>query len=188
MNNFIISLKIFIVLSIVAGIMYPAVMLLFGQVFFPRQSNGSLVYKREKPLGSEIIGQEFTDLKYFHGRLSGTPSFPYNPMGSSGSNLSQTNPVLANQIADRIKFLMENNPEEKNIPVDLIFSSASGLDPDISLEAAYFQVKRIANLRNIPAETITELIARLGKDKDLGFLGEKRINVLELNLKLDEVA
>ena len=180
------ALSLFIVLSVVTGVIYPLVMTGVAQVLFPHEANGSIVIVDGKPVGSALIGQQFTDSKYFWGRLSATGPYSYNAGASSGSNLGPLNPALIDAIKARIDSLKAADPDnDQPVPVDLVTASASGLDPDISLAAAYYQAGRVAKVRNLPVEHIKALIAQYVKQPVLGFLGEARVNVLRLNLALD---
>jgi K+-transporting ATPase ATPase C chain len=179
------AILIFIVLSIITGIIYPLSITGIAQVFFRNQANGSLIYRYGKPVGSVLIGQAFNDPKYFWGRISATSPVSFNAASSSGSNLGPTNPALVGAIKARIKALKSVDPSSNLIPVDLITSSASGLDPHISLAAAYYQAPRIARLRGLPQDTIKVLIAKHASGRLFGLIGEPVVNVLELNLALD---
>lgn len=181
------AILIFIVLSVITGIIYPLFITGAAQVFFKSQANGSLIYKNGKPVGSELIGQEFNDPKYFWGRISATSPVSFNAASSSGSNLGPANPALLEEVKARIKTLRTADLDNTNpIPVDLVTSSASGLDPHISLAAAYYQAARIARLRGLSEDTIKILIAKHTSGRLFGLIGEPVVNVLELNLALDE--
>jgi K+-transporting ATPase ATPase C chain len=179
------AILIFIVLSIITGIIYPLFITGIAQVFFRNQANGSLIYQNGKPVGSILIGQAFNDPKYFWGRISATSPIFFNAASSSGSNLGPTNPALVEAVKARIEALKSANPNSNLIPVDLVTSSASGLDPHISLAAAYYQAPRIARLRGLSEDTIKILIAKHASGRLFGFIGEPVVNVLELNLALD---
>ena len=180
------AILIFIVLSIITGIIYPLFVTGVAQLFFQNQANGSLIYRNNKPVGSALIGQAFNDPKYFWGRISATSPVPFNAAASTGSNLGPTNPALLEAVKSRIKNLKIDDPDNKSpIPVDLVTSSASGLDPHISLAAAYYQTPRIARLRGLSQDTIKILIARHTFGRLFGLIGEPVVNVLELNLALD---
>jgi K+-transporting ATPase ATPase C chain len=175
-----------VLLTILTGIIYPAIVTGLAQLFFPWQANGSMILKNTLPIGSQWVGQSFTDLGYFWGRPSATSPFPNNPLNSSGSNLGPLNPDLLIAIKNRITLLQKTNPEKLLlIPVDLVTASASGLDPDISPLAAYYQVYRIAKARGVSKESIRDLIKNLIQTRTWGILGEERVNVLQLNLALD---
>jgi len=182
------ALVLFIALSIVIGLAYPLAVTGLAQAVFPRQANGSLVVGADgKPVGSELIGQLYADPKNFWGRPSATGDKPYNGLASGGSNLGPLNPALRDAVAERVKALREANPQQQQVPVpiDLVTASGSGLDPHISPEAARWQVPRVARARNVPPEALESLIARHTEGRWLGFLGEARVNVLELNLALN---
>jgi len=183
-----ISVLSILVLSVLTGLVYPLVITGIAQVLFPRQANGSLIVKDGKPLGSALIGQPFDDPKYFWSRLSATGPQPYNASNSSGSNLGPTNPALVQEIQGRIDALHKADPDNHElIPVDLVTSSASGLDPHISPAAAYYQVKRVAKVRGVPEQTVRDLVDRHTARRFLGLLGEPAVNVLQVNLELDAV-
>jgi K+-transporting ATPase ATPase C chain len=176
---------IFLVLTIITGIIYPLLITGIAQALFPNQANGSLIYRNGKMVGSSLIGQAFDDPKYLWGRISAT-SPQYNASSSSGSNIGPSNPALIDEINGRIKALKSADPDNTSlIPVDLVTSSASGLDPHISLAAAYYQVARIARLRGLSQEAIKILIAKHASGRLFGLIGEPVVNVLELNLALD---
>ena len=179
------AILIFIVLSIITGIIYPFFITGIAQVFFRNQANGSLIYQNGKPVGSALIGQAFNDPKYFWGRISATSPVSFNAASSSGSNLGPTNPALVEAVKARIKALKSADPNSNLIPVDLVTSSASGLDPHISLAAAYYQAPRIARLRGLSEDTIKALIAKHTSRRLFGLIGEPVVNVLKLNLALD---
>jgi len=182
------SILSLIVLSVLTGILYPLGMTGLAQVLFPRQANGSLILKDGKPIGSTLIGQPIDDPKYFWSRLSATGPQPYNASNSSGSNLGPTNPALIQEIQGRIDALHKADPDNHEaIPVDLVTSSGSGLDPHITPAAAYYQVKRVAKIRGVPEEALHAMIARHTAGRFLGLLGERAVNVLELNLELDGI-
>ena len=179
------AILIFIVLSIITGIIYPIFITGIAQVFFRNQANGSLIYQNGKPVGSALIGQAFNDPKYFWGRISATSPVSFNAASSSGSNLGPTNPALVEAVKARIRALKSADSNSNLIPVDLVTSSASGLDPHISLAAAYYQAPRIARLRGLSEDTIKVLIVKYISGRLLGLIGEPVVNVLELNLALD---
>ena len=175
-----------IVLSILTGIIYPLVMTGIAQTIFPKQANGSLIYRDGKPVGSSLIGQPFTDPKYFWSRPSATSPMPYNAESSAGSNLGPMNPDLATAVQERIAALRKADPgNDAPIPVDLVTSSASGLDPHISPAAAEYQIARVAKARGLDVAAVRQLVARHTEGRTLGLLGEPRVNVVELNLDLD---
>jgi K+-transporting ATPase ATPase C chain len=176
----------FVLLSIVTGLMYPFVVTGVAQVLFPQQANGSIIYQNGQAVGSKLIGQPFDDPKYFWGRLSATSPYAYNASASSGSNLGPTNKALFDEVQGRIDALRKADPGNTSpIPVDLVTSSGSGLDPDISVDAALYQVHRVAGARGLDEAAVRQLIAQYAQPRFLGILGEARLNVLELNLALD---
>ncbi|MCA8253712.1 potassium-transporting ATPase subunit KdpC [Burkholderia sp. AU31624] len=177
---------LFVVLTAVTGLAYPAVMTVFGQAVFPSQANGSLIEKDGKAVGSALIGQPFDAPKYFWGRLSATTPMPYNATGSGGSNLGPLNPSLADQVKGRIAALRDAGTDmSKPVPVDLVTASASGLDPEITPAAAAYQVERVAKARNLAPDAVAQLVAANTKGRQFGVFGEPRVNVLQLNLALD---
>ncbi|KGS02991.1 potassium-transporting ATPase subunit KdpC [Burkholderia sp. ABCPW 111] len=177
---------VFVVLTVVTGLAYPAVMTVFGQAVFPSQANGSLVEKGGKIVGSALIGQQFDAPQYFWGRLSATSPMPYNATGSGGSNLGPLNPSLKDQVKGRLDALKAAGTDlSKSVPVDLVTASASGLDPGISPAAADYQVARVAQARKMPEADVRRLVADNTAGRQFGVLGEPRVNVLKLNLALD---
>jgi potassium-transporting ATPase KdpC subunit len=177
---------LFAVLAAITGLVYPAVMTAFGQAVFHRQVNGSLVEVNGKVVGSELIGQQFDAPQYFWGRLSATSPMPYNAQSSGGSNLGPTNPALADEVKGRIDALKAAGTDvSQPIPADLVTSSGSGLDPEISPAAAAYQVARVAKARNVNPSEVQALVDRFTKGRQFGVFGEPRVNVLELNLALD---
>ncbi|MBR0972665.1 K(+)-transporting ATPase subunit C [Bradyrhizobium japonicum] len=192
------AIVLLLVLTAITGLAYPLAMTAVAGAIFPAQAQGSLIEKDGKVIGSALIGQEFKDDKYFHGRPSATlapdpsdstktVSAPYNAANSGGSNLGPTSKALADRLKEDVDKLKSENPNAA-VPVDLVTTSASGLDPDISPEAAQFQVPRIAKARNMPEDTLKQLVASTTQGRWLGLLGEPRVNVLALNLALDRVA
>ncbi|MBS0455212.1 MAG: potassium-transporting ATPase subunit KdpC [Proteobacteria bacterium] len=182
------ALVLFIALSLVIGIAYPLAVTGIAQAAFAHQANGSVVPGADgRPVGSALIGQAYADPKNFWGRPSATGESPYNGLASGGSNLGPLNPALRDAVAERVKALREANPQQRDVPVpiDLVTASGSGLDPHISPEAARWQVPRVAKARNMPPEALEALIAQHTEGRWLGFLGEPRVNVLELNLALN---
>ena len=182
------AVVLFLILMMITGMAYPLLVTGVAQVLFPYQANGSQIVENGTVVGSELIGQPFSDPKYFWGRLSATPGFEYNASLSSGSNLGSSNPTLSEMVQARIDALHAVDPNNTQpIPSDLVTASASGLDPDISLASAEYQLSRVARERNLSEETVQALIDQNTKDPLLGLFGEKRVNVLKLNLALDEL-
>ena len=180
------ALVLLIVLSVLTGLIYPAVVTGIAQLVFPRQANGSLIVRDGKVVGSSLIGQPFDDPKYFWGRPSATSPFPYNAAASSGSNLGPTNPALYDAVKGRVETLRTADPgNTAPVPVDLVTASGSGLDPHISPAAALYQVGRVAKARKLDESAVRQLVERHTAGRQLGFLGEPRVNVLALNLALD---
>jgi potassium-transporting ATPase KdpC subunit len=176
----------FVILSVITGIIYPVFVTGVARVFFYNQASGSLIYQDGRPVGSSLIGQQFDEPKYFWGRLSATSPVPFNAAASSGSNIGPLNPALIEAVNIRINALKSADPGNSNpIPVDLVTSSASGLDPHISLAAAYYQVPRIARIRGLSQESVKTIISAHSRGRLFGVLGEPVVNVLELNLALD---
>jgi K+-transporting ATPase ATPase C chain len=174
------------VLTLVTGVAYPLAITAVAKIAFPARANGSLVVKDQKVVGSKLIGQTFEDPKHFWSRLSATTPGAYNAGASAGSNVGPTNEALTKSAKARIDALRAADPENTaNVPVDLVTSSASGLDPHISPAAAEYQVHRVARARGIPEERVRAVVAAHTEGRDLGFLGEPRVNVLLLNLDLD---
>jgi potassium-transporting ATPase KdpC subunit len=183
------ALIIFGLLTILTGLVYPFVMTGLAQVIFPYQANGSLIQKNGQVTGSTLIGQPFDDPKYFWGRISATAPYPYNAAASGGSNLGPTNPALVQEVQARIDALKQADPgNTQPIPVDLVTSSASGLDPDISPAAALYQAPRVARVRGLDVAKVNDLIAQNTQGRQLGFLGDPHVNVLALNTALDQLA
>ncbi|CAM3886229.1 potassium-transporting ATPase subunit KdpC [Roseateles saccharophilus] len=180
------ALTLFVVLSLVTGLAYPLVVTGVAQALFPDQANGSLVVRDGKPVGSTLIGQTFADPGHFWSRPSATGPMPYNAGNSSGSNLAPTAPALADAVKARVEALRAADPgNTRPVPVDLVTTSASGLDPHISRAAADYQVARIARARGLPAAKLQALVEQHTEGRWLGFVGEPRVNVLALNLALD---
>jgi potassium-transporting ATPase KdpC subunit len=176
----------FLLLTLLTGFAYPALVTGISQVLMPGKANGSLIVKGDKPVGSALIGQNFSDPKYFWGRLSATGPVPYNASASSGSNLGPTNPALMDAVKGRVQALRDADPgNQQPVPVDLVTASGSGLDPHISPAAAEYQLARVARVRNINPEALHKLVAEYTEGRQFGLLGEPRVNVLGLNLALD---
>jgi len=186
------AIVLFALLTILTGLVYPFVITGVAQAVFPRQANGSLIYRNGQPIGSALIGQPFDDPKYFWGRLSATSPFPYNAASSSGSNYGPLSSALSDAVQSRIDALkaadlslaLENN---QPVPVDLVTASASGLDPHISVAAALFQVPRVARARGLSEDQVQALVTQFTIGRQFGILGEPRVNVLKLNLALEGV-
>ena len=178
---------VFAVLSAVTGLAYPALMTAVGQTLFRDEANGSLIEQDGKVVGSKLIGQQFDAPQYFWGRLSATSPMPYNAQNSGGSNLGPTNPALLDEVKGRIDALKAAGTDlSKPVPVDLVTSSGSGLDPEISPAAAAYQVERVAKARGLAPNEVQALVDRYTSTRQFGVLGEPRVNVLQLNLALDE--
>jgi len=183
------AIILFLILTAITGIAYPAVVTGIAQVLFPLQAAGSLILKDGKAIGSSLIGQSFTDPKYFWSRPSATTPQPYNGIASGASNLGPLNPALRDAIQARVEALHAADPANTApVPIDLVTSSASGLDPEISVAAVRYQGARVARARGLKPETVAALIGAHTKGRLLGVLGEPRVNVLELNLALDALS
>ena len=192
------AIIILVMLTLITGLAYPLAMTAIAGVIFPRQAQGSLIEKDGKVVGSALIGQEFKDDKYFHGRPSATSApdpadstktvpAPYNAANSGGSNLGPTSKALNDRVKEDVDKLKAENPQA-SVPIDLVTTSASGLDPDISPEAALFQVPRVAKARNMQEDLVRQMVVQSTQGRLVGLLGEPRVNVLTLNLALDRAA
>lgn len=182
------AVSLFVVLTVVTGVLYPLAVTGVAKAAFPQQAAGSLIVQNGKAVGSSLIGQNFSDPKYFWGRPSATSPMAYNGQGSAGSNLGPLNPALADAIKGRVDALRAADPGNKAaVPVDLVTTSASGLDPEISVAAAQYQAARIARLRGLPSTTVEDIITRHTEGRLFGLLGEPRVNVLDMNLELQRI-
>src|ERR1700674_4612261 len=192
------AIVVLVALTLITGLVYPLAMTGIAEVIFPRQAQGSLIERDGKVVGSELIGQVFTSDKYFHGRPSATTApdpkdatktipAPDNALNSGGSNLAPSNKALIDRVQGDIDALKKENPSA-SVPIDMVTTSASGLDPDISPEAALFQVPRIAKARNMPEDRVRQLVTENTANRLAGLIGEPRVNVLALNLALDRAA
>jgi K+-transporting ATPase, C subunit len=180
------SFMLLLVLTVITGVLYPLAATGLSQLVFPHQANGSLIERDGKPVGSALIGQSFTDPKYFWGRPSATSPNPYNASASSGSNQGPTNPALADAVKQRITALRAADPGNTvPVPVDLVTASGSGLDPEISQAAAQYQLERVARARGLSSAQVQALVNEYTSGRQLGILGEPRVHVLRLNLALD---
>jgi potassium-transporting ATPase KdpC subunit len=176
----------FVLLSLLTGIAYPLLITGLAQATMPATAGGSLIMKDGKPVGSSLIGQSFSDLKYFWGRPSATGPMPYNAAASGGSNLGPTNPALLDAVKARVQALRDADPgNTAPVPVDLVTASASGLDPHISPAAAEYQLARVARMQGVAPDVLRTLVAQHTEGRQFGIFGEPRVNVLELNLALD---
>jgi K+-transporting ATPase ATPase C chain len=183
------ALGLFALLTVVTGLVYPGLVTGLAQALMATKANGSLIVLDGKARGSALIGQPFSEPRYFWGRPSATAPQPYNGMASSGSNLGPTNPVLVDAVRDRVAALREADPgNDGPIPQDLVTASASGLDPHISVAAAEYQLPRVARVRGIDEAALRALLAQHTEDRQLWVLGERRVGVLRLNLALDALA
>jgi potassium-transporting ATPase KdpC subunit len=183
------ALMSLILFTILTGFIYPLAVTGIAQTIFPHQANGSIVARNGKPVGSELIGQQFSEPDYFWGRPSATTPYPYNGASSAGSNLGPNNPELFNMVRARVEALHDAHPSNRSkVPVDLVTSSASGLDPEISIAAAEYQAGRVARARGLDISAVRALIERQTRRRWLGLFGEPCVNVLQLNLALDELS
>ncbi len=182
------SLVVLVALTVITGIIYPLAVTGIARGVFPRKASGSLITQKGAAVGSSLIGQPFSDPKYFWSRPSATSPEPYNGAASSGSNLGPTNPALLKAVQERVAALRAADPgNTQPVPIDLVTASGSGLDPDISPAAAYYQAGRVARVRGISLTDVEALIARFTKGRQLGILGDPRVNIVQLNLALDSV-
>jgi K+-transporting ATPase ATPase C chain len=192
------AIILLVALTLITGLVYPLAMTGLAQILFPSQANGSMIVRDGKVIGSALIGQQFTGDGYFHGRPSATTApdpndatktvgAPYNAANSGGSNLGPTNKALIDRVKEDVDKLKQENPSAP-VPMDLVTTTASGLDPHISPEAAFFQVPRVAKARNMPEDRLRQLVNQQVEGRILGLLGESRVNVLALNMALDRAA
>jgi len=182
------AIVLLVIMTLLTGVAYPFVITGIAQVLFPDKANGSIVVKNGKAVGSRLIGQSFADPKYLWSRPSASTPQPYNGLGSTGSNLGPLNSALTDAIKQHVDALHAADPSNKApIPADLVTASGSGLDPEISLAAAYYQEARVARVRGVATAVVHNLIETHAQGRVLGFLGEPRVNVLEVNLALDQL-
>jgi len=190
MRPLLVAIKMTIVLTVLTGLLYPIVMVGIAHVVFPSQAEGSLIVRNGQVVGSSLIGQRFGVPGYFHSRPSAAGDKGYDASASSGSNLGPTNKVLIEAVKSRLKGVLEENPglSPKQVPIDLVTTSGSGLDPEISPAAADIQVTRIAKVRGLSEEQVRKLVAQSTRERWLGIVGEPGVNVVRLNLALDAAA
>jgi potassium-transporting ATPase KdpC subunit len=182
------ALVLLAMLTALTGVLYPLLVTGLARVALPQAASGSLIVRNGKPVASRLIGQNFTGVQYFWGRPSATALYPYNATASGGSNLGPLNPALADAVKQRVAALRALDPDnEAPVPVDLVTASGSGLDPEVSLAGIQYQLPRVARARKMDAEKLQSLVARYSKNRLAGFLGEPRVNVVEVNLALDEL-
>lgn len=185
-RNLLISIWMTLATTVLLGIIYPLIVTALAQVLYPHRANGEMIESRGRLVGSRLIGQPFTSPRYFHSRPSAAGPAGYDPMQSGGSNLAPTNKVLLDRVSASVQALHAENPNAP-IPIDLVTTSASGLDPDISPASAEFQIPRVARERKMNETDLRALVQRHTARRQLGYLGEPRVNVLELNLELDQI-
>jgi K+-transporting ATPase ATPase C chain len=183
-KNILIAIWMTLATTLLLGIVYPIVLTGFAQILFPKQANGDLIRANGKIIGSRLIGQPFTSRGYFYSRPSAAGTAGYDPTASGGSNLGPTNKALLDRVSTQMKSLQPDNPNA-SVPADLVTASGSGLDPDISPAAAEFQVPRVARERGVSEDEVRALVRKHTQGRQLGFLGEPRVNVLELNVDLN---
>ncbi|HKQ81026.1 MAG TPA: potassium-transporting ATPase subunit KdpC [Steroidobacteraceae bacterium] len=182
------SIIVFVLLTVLTGVLYPLVVTGVGQLLFNREANGSIIRQGARAVGSELLGQSFTSPKYFWSRPSATAPQPYNGGASSGSNQGPINPALAAAVRDRIAVLRAADPDNRlPVPVDLVTASGSGLDPHISPAGAAYQVNRVAKARGLTAAEVNKVMQQAAEGRTFGILGEPRVNVVRLNLLLDDL-
>lgn len=180
------AILLFILLSLITGGLYPLVTTALGQWWFQEQANGSLIIQNGENRGSRLIGQNFTDVRYFQGRPSATAESPYNPMASGGSNLAGSNPELDKAVAERVAVLRAANPQaSRDVPVELVTTSASGLDYSLTPQAVAWQIPRVAAARQLTIEQVSQLVAEHTQKPLVSFIGMPVVNIVELNLALD---
>lgn len=181
------AVVLLLLMTLLTGLVYPLAVTLIAQTFFPHAANGSLITRDGKTLGSELIGQEFTDARYFSGRPSATGPVPYNPASSTGSNLGPTNSAQHEAVRGRVERWNKDVPSQSSVPAELVMASASGLDPHLSPAAALYQAERVAAARQLSPIKVRKLIEESIEARSFGVFGEPRINVLKLNLALDQL-
>ena len=182
------SILALLLLTVITGLLYPLLVTGVAQIAFPGKANGSLLRRNGGVVGSELIGQPFSDPKYFWSRPSATSPFPYNAASSGGSNYGPTNPALIDEVKGRIADLKKvDSLNTVPVPVDLVTSSASGLDPHVSVASAMYQVPRVARVRGLSEDRVREIVDRYTEGRSLGFIGEPHVNVLDMNLALDDI-
>ena len=182
-----IAFVLLVILTLLTGLIYPLLVTGIAQLIFPWQANGSLIKYKGKIIGSSLIGQSFSDSRYFWGRPSATTPFPYNAANSSGSNMGPSNADFLTQVKDRVHHFKTTHPDIHLVPVDLVTASGSGVDPEVSPLAAYAQIQRIAKARNMSEKEVRRLIDAHIQSRTFKVLGEPRVNVLQLNLALEKL-